>query len=417
MKAWFVLLAGTLAAAAGAAEETPELPPAAVVARILQSAPLVRAAASTVRAEEANRARLEAGPYEWTLRLGSQRRRVHAAAGPDQRFQEAEAALERPLRLPGKAALDAELGARGVDIAETAHGDALHEASRGLLKGWFTWLREVETAGQWAQQVELLAGHGQGVLRRQQLGDAARLEAVQAEASLAQARAQLAQARVRERLAAEELRRRYVGLPLPERVVLAEPAAIAGSEADWIAAIVAHSHELGVARGEAQRALVAAGRSGSERLPDPTLALHLARERSGEENVVGLTLSFPLPGAGRRAHADAALAQAEAASSRELAARQKVETEAAALYQAASAARSTWESSRQAAAQLQQAALMTARAYQLGEGTLVDLLAARRQANEAALAARLAQLEALELRDRLLLDAHRLWPLDDHGDH
>ena len=55
---------------------------------------------------------------------------------------------------------------------------------------------------------------------------------------------------------------------------------------------------------------------------------------------------------------------------------------------------------------------MTARAYQLGEGTLNDLLAARRLANEAQLAARLTQLDALELRYRLLLDAHKIWDLD-----
>ena len=55
---------------------------------------------------------------------------------------------------------------------------------------------------------------------------------------------------------------------------------------------------------------------------------------------------------------------------------------------------------------------MTARAYQLGEGNLNDLLTARRLANEAQLAARLLQLEALELRYRLLLDAHQLWDFD-----
>ena len=55
---------------------------------------------------------------------------------------------------------------------------------------------------------------------------------------------------------------------------------------------------------------------------------------------------------------------------------------------------------------------MTARAYQLGEGSLNDLLAARRLANEAQLSARLMQLDALELRYRLLLDAHQLWAMD-----
>ena len=55
---------------------------------------------------------------------------------------------------------------------------------------------------------------------------------------------------------------------------------------------------------------------------------------------------------------------------------------------------------------------MAARAYQLGEGTLPELLAARRLANEAELAARTQQLDTLELRYRLLLDTHRLWDMD-----
>ena len=44
-------------------------------------------------------------------------------------------------------------------------------------------------------------------------------------------------------------------------------------------------------------------------------------------------------------------------------------------------------------------------ANEFGEGSLNDLLTARRLANEAQLAARLSQLDALELRYRLLLDA------------
>lgn len=415
MKAYAFFLGLCLTAATHAAEpDAPELPPGELVARVLRAAPAVRAAGSLVRAEEANRSRLEAGPYEWTVRFSGQRRRVSPPAAADERYYEQGAALERPIRLPGKAALDAELGARGVELAEWAHGDALHEAGRTLLKNWFAWLREGETARQWAEQAALLGRQAKAVTRRQQLGDAARVEAVQTEAALAQAEAQLAQARVRERTAAEELRRRYPGLPLPDGVKLSEPVAVAGDEAEWSAAIVEHSHELGMARSEAQLAQVAASRGARDVLPDPTLGLHMARERSGEERILGVSIAIPLPGQARRATADAARAQADAASSREAAAMQKVSTEAATLYQGAVAARASWESSRFAAGRLSQAADMTARAYQLGEGSLNDLLAARRLANEAQLAARVAQLEALELRYRLLLDAHRLWALEEH---
>lgn len=415
MKKLAVCLAlGFMAGAHAAGPDAPDLPPAEAVVRVLRAAPAVRAAGSMVRVEEANRARLEAGPHEWTVRLTGQRRRVEVPTGPNERYYEQGTAIERPIRMPGKAALDAELGAKGVEVAEWMHGDALHEAGRMLLKDWFTWLREGETARQWAEQAKLLGKQSQAVGRRQQLGDAARIDTIQAEAALAQAEAALAQARVRERTAAEELRRRYPGLPLPASVTPSEPEPVSGDEAEWTGAILEHSHELGVARGESQRAQVAASRSSREILPDPTLGMHVMRERGGEEHILGVSLSIPLPGQARRASADAARAEADAASSREAAALQKVGTEAATLYHAASAARATWQSSRQAADRLTQAADMTARAYQLGEGSLGDLLTARRLANDAQLAARLAQLDALELHYRLLLDAHRLWQLEEH---
>ncbi|MGB8053536.1 MAG: TolC family protein, partial [Azonexus sp.] len=149
-----------------------------------------------------------------------------------------------------------------------------------------------------------------------------------------------------------------------------------------------------------------------ERVPDPTLGVQMARERGGEEHILGAYIAITLPGGGRQAVASGALAEAGVATSREAAATQKISAEAAALYHSAIGAMTTWQATQSAAERLQRAADMTARAYQLGEGSLNDLLTARRLANEAQLAARLARLEALESRYRLLLDAHQLWDLD-----
>lgn len=391
----------------------PNLPPTEVVTRVLQSNLSAQAATGQIRVEEANRSRLEAGHYEWNVRLGGQQRRSKPAAGPDERFNEWNAAIERPLRLPGKAGVDGEIGAAGVALAETARGDALHETSRNLLKSWFVWLKESAGAAQWAEQLALLDQQTKAIQRRQQLGDAARVEAIQAEAALAQAEAALAQARVRQQTAGEDLRRRFPELPLVAQGTIAEPTAIDGNPADWINTILEHSHELDLARGETRRAQLLAGRAGRDRLPDPTFGLHVSNERAGEDQVFGAYISIPLPGGARRAGSDAALAEADVAGRREALARQKITAEAAMLYQSANAAVSTWQASRSAAERLNQAADMTARAYQLGEGSLNDLLAARRLANEARLAARLSQLDALELRYRLLLDAHRLWVMDE----
>ena len=290
--------------------------------------------------------------------------------------------------------------------------EVFDEASRNLLKSWFLWLRESATAQQWAEQSALLGKQAKALRRRLQLGDASQLESIQTEAAQAQAEAQLTQARVRQRIAGEDLRRRYPGLPISEPESIATPGAVSGSAEEWINRILEHSHELGLARGEAQRAMSQAGRSSRERLPDPTVGLQISRERGGEENVMGAYISIPLPGSARQASSDASRAQVGVASSREAAVRQRIEAEAAQLYDSAVAAVDSWQSNRIAAEHLNRAAEMTARTYQLGEGTLGELLSSRRLANDAQLAARLSQLEALELHYRLQLDAHQLWDFD-----
>ena len=402
----------TLSGSLLANETFPNLPPREAVIQVLRAQPSVQAAGGQIQVEEANRRRLEAGNHEWSLRLGGQQRKATPNGSPNERFTEWNAAVERPLRLPGKAALDSEIGSLGVNLAETAQGDTLHESSRNLLKSWFIWLRESATAAQWREQSALLEQQSKALKRRLQLGDTSRLEQIQAEAAQAQAEAQLAQARVRQRSAHEDLRRRFPGLPLQEQESVAAPEAVKGTAEEWINAILEHNHELALARGEAQRAQSLAGRSSRERLPDPTVGVQFSRERGGEENVMGAYISIPLPGSARFAASDASRAQVGVASSREAAVRQRIEAEAAQLYSTAVAAVDSWQSSRIAAEHLTRAAEMTTRSYQLGEGTLSDLLAGRRLANEARLAARLMQLEALELRYRLLLDAHRLWDFD-----
>lgn len=413
--AYPLLFAAALAfatAASAADGDLPNLPPARDVARLLADAPAIRAALAHRDAEEANRSRLEAGPHEWNLRAGAQQRRTRPDNQPNDRYGEWSAALERPLRLPGKAGLDAEIGQAGVAIADTAISDARHEVSRLLLKSWFDWLREAETREQWTRQVALLERQANAVRRRQQLGDAARLETIQAEAALAQATAQLAQATSRELAATASLGRRFPGIPTSQRAPLAEPPALGGDAETWIAAQLDHNHELALAEGERQRSGLLADRARRERLPDPSVGIAWSRERGGEENVLGAFISIPLPGQARSAAADAAGAQQVAARHRAAAVRQKIEGEAAVLYHSAQAALPAWQSARIAADRLTESARLSERAYQLGEGTLNDLLNSRRLANDAELAARSLQLDALELRYRLLLDAHQLWDMD-----
>ena len=75
---YVILLLPALAVAAPP-DDTPDLPPRAVVASVLAGHPDVLAAKSGVRYEESNRDRLEAGEHEFSVSVGSARRRTEAS--------------------------------------------------------------------------------------------------------------------------------------------------------------------------------------------------------------------------------------------------------------------------------------------------------------------------------------------------
>ncbi len=227
-----------------------DLPPDPAVQKALHAHPAVRAAEAALRVEEAQRDRLEAGPHELTVRLAGARRRD---ASLDRRMSETEFALERALRLPGKAARDAEIGEAGLAAARSALGDALHETARLLLKTWFDWLREDTAAREWRTQAGLLGRQADIADRRVALGDAARLESLLAGAQRAQAEAGAAQAAHRAAAAALEFSRHFPGIPLPEVPTLAVPRPMEGSIDAWREGMLSHSHELKMAEAASRR--------------------------------------------------------------------------------------------------------------------------------------------------------------------
>lgn len=396
-----------------------ELPPAAQAIAAVREAPAVRAALVSIDAESARRDGLDAGPHEWSMRLYGQQRRIDASssASSAQNYREWSAAFERPLRLPGKAALDAQIGAQGVVQAKAAHADALHETARVLLGAWFVWLRESDTARQWQRQTDSLNKQKQATARRVELGDAARLELMQAEAAAAQAQAALEQARRRSAVAAAELRARFPAVTLPAQAPEPGlPQPLGEDAAHWREHLFEHNHELRLARAATQQARLLAGRSDAERTPDPTFGVHVGADRGGEERLTGLSLTIPFPGSARAANSRRETALAAVAAQREAATLAKVEAEIAGSLAIADSAWAAWQSAEDAALRLEQSATLTARARALGEAPLSELLFAQRQANEARLAANSARLDAQEARCRLLLDTHQLWAYGDEGD-
>jgi outer membrane protein TolC len=397
------LVGGT--AAAGEPPIPADLPPAEAVELALDAHPQVRAAQARLRAAQAEHERLKAGAYEYELGLASQRR--DSRGGPD--YTEWSAYLSRGLRLPGKADLDRRIGQQGVLEAEERVGDARHEAARQLLDLWYAARQTALEAGLWRQQATLLTDQKRIVETRLKRGDAARLDLLQAEAALAQALSQSAAAGAREQAARAELAARFPELPVPDDNA-AQPVAPEGDPALWVARTLDHNHELLAAQRALEQARLLARRAAAERRPDPTLGLHLASEQGGDERIVGVSLSLPLPGGARQAEAQAGLARAQALAELEADTRRRLTAEAAVNWQRSAAGVDSWRRLEEATQAVGRHADLARRAHELGEVGLSEALLARRAALEAQLAAGQARLAANAAGARLLLDAHRLWP-------
>ena len=398
-----------LAAGAQAAPGAPSaLPPEAEVRRVLASLPALRQGVLNTQLAGAERDKLAAGPYEWTVRAGASRRTAPGA----ERYLEQEVALERPLRWFGKASLDQALGEQGLAVARALHGDAWHEAGRALLRDWFDALRDLAGVARLEEQLAVTQRLQSIAARRVQAGDGAALDLLQAETEQRRVLALLQQARQRSEQSLTLLAISYPGLPRPQADSLPLPQAGSESAASWAERIVHDNHELQLAQAEADLYAMRASRLASDAMPDPTLALRAARERDGQERVFGVSLSFPLPGAGRAA--DRSAAAIKASMARERVAQTQLRVALAARRAASDSVHShaIWETLQEVQQQTMRQAELMQRAYQAGECTLAVALAGRRQALDAALTAQTAQIEALAAQARLQLDAHAIWSID-----
>jgi outer membrane protein TolC len=405
-----LLIAAGLVSSASAWAATPDMPPADQVAIALERHPMVTAARATIEIEKTQRTQLQAGPHEFKLNLALAQRKTNPAPGGN--FAEWEAGIIRAVRLPDKTRSDSALGDALVKSAEAAQGEAMHEAGRDLLRSWFAWKREAALVTEWEKQSGLLRAQVDGVGKRIKAGDAARAEKLAMDAALAQAEAQHTLARQRLRSAANTLAARFPSVLMPATPQLGEPEAIPRDMAYWREEILEHNHELFALRAEADRWRAEWRRSEAGRSPDPELRLRFASEQGGDDRILGVGVELPLPGKARAAAAHGALVQAEAMQAQVVSTQARLQAEATNTYEAAAGTFEVWQGSRAAEDSLTRSAELAARAYQLGEGSLAEVLTARWLAQEARLAARMAQAEAQEARYRLLLDSHQLWPLE-----
>ena len=279
----------------GAQAQTLEawLPSAAQVGPVLQASPLIQAARAHQQAQLQRARGLEAGSGEWALRLNQQQRRVRDL---QERFAETTAALERPVRLWGKAGMDARLAEQDREVARIGLADALHEASRQLLGQWFATLRAQAEADSAEREWQLARELDRQARVRLRQGDVSQLDARLAEAELqrAQANASLAQAeRTRQTV---QLQRLYPGLPEPRWLEGDAPPPAQPSQTPEAALqdFLAHHHELNLLRAQAQRQAQLAQRLERDRWPDPVVGVYTARERAGTEQLSGLSIALDL---------------------------------------------------------------------------------------------------------------------------
>ena len=395
---------------AGALAQRADLPPSEKVAEALDNHPAVAAARARVDAARADRDMLAKGTHEIAVTGSYVRRSVDREGG----YDEFDATIARPFRLPGKAALDREAGALGIEVAENRMEDARHQTALLLSGYWNDWLVAGALYRNDLDTVRWLEKELSALRRRVALRDAAALDVDQAMAAMAQAQAQAANS-----LAAREQARVALAANFPEIPLPIEPpeTSVAMVPAQRLAAmrdlVIERSHEIRAAEREAQRLAVVARRVRADRIADPSFGVRLFSERSGMEQGAGVVMSMPLGGGHRRAAADRASAEGNAAQLEHMSVQRTVRAIADADLSSATLRLEAWKNTDLSAQSAASALARTERGYQLGQIDLADLLYARRQAGEARRSEIMARSEAARALLKLEIDSHSLWVVHD----
>jgi outer membrane protein TolC len=406
-----LLLAATALFTATAAHAEPGLPDTAAVTAALDAHPSVEAARARTSAARAQARALSRGSHEFTF-TGSY---INRSVDREGSFDEFDAQLTRPIRLPGKARLDREIGTFGVTAAENMAEDARHQAATLLAESWWNWLGAAEEARVNRQAVENYTRLLEAVRRRVSVRDASQLDADQAEAALGNAKVVAEQSAGREALARARLVSQFPVLPLgdaPPSVPQPELPALGIEELGRL--VVEHSHEIAAADAAAGGAQASAARARADKIADPSVGVRLFSERSGAERGAGVLFSMPLGGGHRRALADRAGAEASAAQAEAMAVRFSVTEMAQADMTEARFRYAAWQRARESLTAQIAALTKLRKGHKAGEIDLSDELLGERQVHDAFRAEAEARTEAMRALTRLRIDSHEIWIGDDN---
>jgi outer membrane protein TolC len=381
------------------------LPPDAMVLRALDAAPNVLEAEAMLLSAKFEARVMAAGDYETTSLASVDRRRIRGEGG----VAEWSLQISRPLRLPGKAQLDARAGQAGVRAASNSVEDARHQLSLSLARLWVGWLEATERQAIDRDELATYRQDLAAMRRRVELKDASGLELRIVEASVARAEAVLATSSAASAALRLEIDSQFPGLTPPAAPKLSPPTDLIRPDSAWRDVILSRSHEIAIVRDLAEREALLARRARLDRLPDPTVGVRTFNERGGAETGVGVFVSIPFSGPRRSALADRQIANASAALVRLRRMEREIVATADRDVLDAQSGLQAWRGALSAAEQTHAATLLVRRSYQLGETSLAELLVAERQLSDARRTETSARARALSSQIKLALDAHELW--------
>ena len=311
--------------------------------------------------------------------------------------------------------VDRRIGAKAAEAGHLAYADSWHEAGRVLVAQWYEWLKGAQLANIWQLQAETARSQLDSVAKRVAVGDAPRLDRDQAEAELGRVLALQLESTRQAEAARLALLEHFPGLDTTQAVATAlpEPPRVEGADETWVKRIVDENHEIELAQARADEAQLALKRARQDRVGDPTLGLSYSRSIDGNIDMLRLRVAVPLGLAAR--DAEVALARSKAIRADAAVTQAHASVEAAARTDLLNA-RSSWRQWERLAtvSRLSQAAAEgVGKAYAVGEVGIAEVLAARRQAQDAQMQAASALLTAHETYSRLRLDAHEIWVLDE----
>ncbi|MBI2801044.1 MAG: TolC family protein [Gammaproteobacteria bacterium] len=381
--------------------------PTAIARPLLEQDPGVAAARAGLEVALQDAGLLDKSPYEWIASATTQERKLDH--GP--RYGEWSLGIERTFRLPRKAAADRGLGQATIEESEANYGEALHEAARELLTLWLDWLtaersRELATSTLQATKDSLAAVH-----KRVTAGDASKLEAGIAGAELATQRGLENVAKTQASAAWARLSTRFPGITR-QSLALPSPSPIGDDAALLRERILAESDELKIMKAQVKKSEFRAARAHADRIPDPTIGVHTVSESAGREQIAGISLSIPIPGAARDLRSARAIAAVEVSNQDLELKKRQIDTEVASAIATARGAYESLQIANDGARSVQENTNLMQRAYALGEAELQALLLTRRQVTAALESTLQAQVAALKAYYGLLLDAHLIWDLE-----